>query len=85
MRAKMSSFAGGASEGRITSPMQATVVKVLVEVGQSVVAGDLVCVLEAMKMEQPIAASIDGIVDSIGVAPGDSVSGGHLLAVISAP
>ena len=84
-RATTSSSVGGASEGRITSPMQATVVKVLVEVGQSVVAGDLVCVLEAMKMEQPIAASIDGIVESIGVAPGDSVSGGHLLAVISAP
>ena len=84
-RATTSSSAGGASEGRITSPMQATVVKVLVEVGQSVVAGDLVCVLEAMKMEQPIAASIDGIVESIGVSPGDSVSGGHLLAVISAP
>ena len=84
-RATTSSSAGGASEGRITSPMQATVVKVLVEVGQSVVAGDLVCVLEAMKMEQPIAASIDGIVESIGVSPGDSVTGGHLLAVISAP
>jgi acetyl-CoA/propionyl-CoA carboxylase, biotin carboxylase, biotin carboxyl carrier protein len=83
-RAPTSSSMGGASEGRITSPMQATVVKVLVNVGQSVVAGDLVCVLEAMKMEQPIAASIDGIVESIGVAPGDSVSGGHLLAVISA-
>ena len=84
-RATTSSSAGGASEGRITSPMQATVVKVLVEVGQKVVAGDLICVLEAMKMEQPIATSVDGNVESIGVSPGDTVSGGHLLAEISAP
>ena len=74
---------GGPSEGRITSPMQATVVKVLVKPGSTVVAGDLICVLEAMKMEQPIMAPIDGTVETVGVSPGDSVSGGHLLAVIS--
>ena len=83
-RAVTGSSAAGASEGRITSPMQATVVKLLVEPGTAVVAGDLVCVLEAMKMEQPIMAPIDGIVESIGVAPGDSVSGGHQIAVIAA-
>ena len=82
-RAVTGSSAAGASEGRITSPMQATVVKVLVEPGTTVVAGDLVCVLEAMKMEQPIMAPIDGTVESVGVSPGDSISGGHLLAVIA--
>jgi len=82
-RAVMGSSSGGASEGRITSPMQATVVKVLVEVGASVVAGDLICVLEAMKMEQPIMAPIDGTVESVGVSPGDAISGGHVLAVIA--
>jgi len=82
-RASSSSSVGGASEGRITCPMQATVVKVLVEPGSTVVAGDLICVLEAMKMEQPIMAPIDGTVETVGVSPGDSVSGGHLLAVIS--
>lgn len=81
-RAVTESSAAGASEGRITSPMQATVVKVLVEPGTTVVAGDLVCVLEAMKMEQPIMAPIDGTVETVGVSPGDSISGGHLLAVI---
>ena len=64
--------------------MQATVVKVLVDVGQSVVAGDLVCVLEAMKMEQPIATPLSGTVEAVGVSPGDSVSGGHLIAVVTA-
>jgi acetyl-CoA/propionyl-CoA carboxylase biotin carboxyl carrier protein len=82
-RAVTGSSAAGASEGRITSPMQATVVKVLVEPGTTVVAGDLVCVLEAMKMEQPIMAPIDGTVETVGVSPGDSISGGHLLAVIA--
>ena len=82
-RATTSLSAAGASEGRITSPMQATVVKVLVEPGTAVVAGDLVCVLEAMKMEQPITAPIDGTVESVGVSPGDSISGGQLLAVIA--
>lgn len=84
-RAVTGASAGGASEGRITSPMQATVVKVLVEPGSTVVAGDLICVLEAMKMEQPIMAPMDGTVETVGVSPGDSVSGGHLLAVVTNP
>ncbi|MDA9786823.1 ATP-grasp domain-containing protein [Pontimonas sp.] len=82
-RAVTGTSISGASEGRVTSPMQATVVKVLVEAGTSVVAGDLICVLEAMKMEQPITAPIDGTVESVGVSAGDSISGGHLLAVIA--
>jgi acetyl-CoA/propionyl-CoA carboxylase biotin carboxyl carrier protein len=73
----------GSSEGTISSPMQATVVKVLVEPGHSVVAGDLVCVLEAMKMEQPISAPRDGTIESVSVRPGDSVSGGQVLAIIA--
>ena len=75
--------AGAGSEGTIASPMQATVVKIMVEQGASVVAGDILCVLEAMKMEQPIMAPKDGVVESINVRVGDSVSGGHLLAVVT--
>ena len=73
----------GSAEGTISSPMQATVVKVLVSPGDSVVAGDLVCVLEAMKMEQPIMAPKDGTVESVGVNVGDSITGGHIIAVVS--
>ena len=73
----------GSAEGTISSPMQATVVKVLVSPGDSVVAGDLICVLEAMKMEQPIMASKDGTVESVGVNVGDSITGGHIIAVVS--
>jgi len=73
----------GSTEGTISSPMQATVVKVLVSPGDSVVAGDLICVLEAMKMEQPIMAPKDGTVESVGVNVGDSITGGHIIAVVS--
>jgi acetyl-CoA/propionyl-CoA carboxylase biotin carboxyl carrier protein len=73
----------GGTEGTISSPMQATVVKVLVSAGDSVVAGDLICVLEAMKMEQPIMAPKDGTVESVGVNVGDSITGGHIIAVVS--
>jgi len=42
-----------------------------------------VCVLEAMKMEQPIMASKDGVVEAVHVKVGDSVSGGHVLVVVT--
>ncbi|WES66225.1 biotin carboxylase N-terminal domain-containing protein [Microbacter sp. GSS18] len=73
----------GASGDAVKSPMQATVVKIAVDEGQQVVKGDLVVVLEAMKMEQPIQAHKDGVVGAIGAAAGTTVSAGHLLLTIS--
>ncbi|MDN3309962.1 biotin carboxylase N-terminal domain-containing protein [Microbacterium oryzae] len=73
----------GASGDALTSPMQATVVKVAVEEGQQVVKGDLVVVLEAMKMEQPLHAHKDGTIGSIDAAPGTTVGAGHQLLVIA--
>jgi len=73
----------GATGDAVTSPMQATVVKVAVEEGQQVVKGDLVVVLEAMKMEQPIQAHKDGTVGAIDAAPGTTVPSGHALLTIS--
>jgi acetyl-CoA/propionyl-CoA carboxylase biotin carboxyl carrier protein len=67
----------------VKSPMQATIIKVAVEEGQQVVKGDLVVVLEAMKMEQPIHAHKDGTVGSINATPGETVSSGHQLMTIS--
>jgi len=64
-------------------PMQGTIVKVLVEVGQEVEAGATVCVLEAMKMENNIAADKSGTVTEIKVAPGDSVGSGDVVVVIA--
>ena len=71
-----------ATGSQVTSPMQATVVKLAVEEGQSVVKGDLVLVLEAMKMEQPVAAHRDGVVSGISATVGQTVSSGHVLLSI---
>ncbi|WP_100814123.1 acetyl/propionyl/methylcrotonyl-CoA carboxylase subunit alpha [Microbacterium lacus] len=73
----------GASGNAVKAPMQATIVKLAVEDGQQVVKGDLVVVLEAMKMEQPIQAHKDGVVGGIDANPGTTVSAGHQLLTIS--
>jgi acetyl-CoA/propionyl-CoA carboxylase biotin carboxyl carrier protein len=54
----------------------------MVGAGATVIKGDTLCVLEAMKMEQPIIAHRDGTVIAVGVAVGDSVSGGQTLLTI---
>ena len=73
----------GASGDAVKAPMQATIVKVAVEEGQAVVKGDLVVVLEAMKMEQPIQAHKDGVIGAINATPGTTVAAGHQLLTIS--
>ncbi|MEC5183113.1 acetyl-CoA/propionyl-CoA carboxylase biotin carboxyl carrier protein [Cryobacterium sp. MP_3.1] len=66
----------------VKAPMQATIVKILVTEGDTVVKGDLLLVLEAMKMEQPLTAHKDGVVGVIGAAVGSTVSSGHLLMTV---
>ena len=66
----------------MTVPMQGTIVKVLVAVGDAVEAGQGVCVLEAMKMENNITADKAGTVTEIKVAPGHSVGAGDVVVVI---
>jgi acetyl-CoA/propionyl-CoA carboxylase biotin carboxyl carrier protein len=68
--------------GRVTVPMQGTIVKVLVEVGQQVEAGQTVVVLEAMKMENNVNADKSGTVSEVRVQPGQSVGGGDVVVVI---
>ena len=82
-RSHASAANSGASGDAVASPMQATVVKIAVEEGQQVVKGDLVVVLEAMKMEQPLQAHKDGVVGNINAEPGTTVSSGHQLLTIS--
>ncbi|HUF97933.1 MAG TPA: acetyl-CoA carboxylase biotin carboxylase subunit, partial [Ilumatobacter sp.] len=74
-----SSGGGGAGNGKIAVPMQGTIVKVLVEVGQAVESGQGVVVLEAMKMENQINADIAGTVAEIKVATGDTVGSGDVV------
>jgi len=73
---------GGAGSGHVEVPMQGTIVKVLVEVGQQVEAGQAVVVLEAMKMENQITAEKAGTVTEIKVAAGDTVGAGDVVVVI---
>jgi acetyl-CoA/propionyl-CoA carboxylase biotin carboxyl carrier protein len=73
---------GAAGSGDVTVPMQGTIVKVLVEVGQAVEVGAGIVVLEAMKMENQIAAEKAGTVKEIKVSPGQTVGGGDVVAVI---
>jgi acetyl-CoA/propionyl-CoA carboxylase, biotin carboxylase, biotin carboxyl carrier protein len=67
----------------VKAPMQATIVKLAVKEGDKVVKGDLILVLEAMKMEQPIAAHKDGTITGINAEVGTTVSSGHLLLNIA--
>ena len=76
-RAKQASAAGAAGDG-LPSPMQGTVVKIAVTEGQSVEAGDLVIVLEAMKMEQPLNAHKSGVIKNLKAVVGETVSSGSI-------
>ena len=69
--------------GDVVAPMQGTIVKVLVEVGQEVKPGDAVVVLEAMKMENQLQADKAGTVKAINVQAGDKVGAGDVLVIIA--
>jgi acetyl-CoA/propionyl-CoA carboxylase biotin carboxyl carrier protein len=68
--------------GEIRAPMQGTILKVLVEKGQEIRAGEVVCILEAMKMENHIASTRDGEVTDLPIRAGQVVDTGQTLAVI---
>jgi acetyl-CoA/propionyl-CoA carboxylase biotin carboxyl carrier protein len=71
--------AGGAGGDALVSPMQGTIVKIVAAEGQQVSAGDTIVVLEAMKMEQPLAAHKDGVVGDLEVQVGQTVSAGAVI------
>ncbi len=68
--------------GLVTAPMQGTIVKVNTEAGNSINAGEPICVLEAMKMENEVRSPIEGEVVDLRVRPGDTVSSGQVIAII---
>ena len=72
----------GSGSGQVTVPMQGTIVKILVAVGDVVEVGQTICLLEAMKMENAVAAEKDGVIKEIKVSAGDSVGAGDVVAVI---
>lgn len=84
-KSKKRSRSGGpaaATGNALTSPMQGTIVKVAVANGDVVSEGDLVVVLEAMKMEQPLTAHRSGIVIGLEASSGETVSAGAIIAMI---
>lgn len=75
-------MAGGSGGSALSSPMQGTVVKIAVEEGASVQVGDLIIVLEAMKMEQPLMAHKSGVISNLSAVIGATVSSGTILCEI---
>ena len=67
----------------VSAPMPGTILDVKVSVGQSVKKGDVICVLEAMKMENEIPAPKDGVIASINVQKGASVAANDTLATLN--
>ena len=82
-RAERRRTARGAADEEVVSPMQGTVIAVKVAVGDEVTAGQVVCVVEAMKMENEIVAHRDGVVSALGVAAGQPVRHGDLICVVA--
>jgi acetyl-CoA/propionyl-CoA carboxylase biotin carboxyl carrier protein len=81
-RRERKSGGGGGAPGELVSPIQGTVLKVAVEQGTEVEEGALICVVEAMKMENEITAPTAGTVAQLGVSEGGSVATGDTIAVI---
>jgi acetyl-CoA/propionyl-CoA carboxylase biotin carboxyl carrier protein len=77
-----SASAAGSGSGEVSVPMQGTIVKVLVAVGDTVEVGQTICLLEAMKMENAVAAEKAGVIKEVRVGAGDSVGAGDIVAVI---
>ena len=73
------------AEGSLLAPMPAAVTQVAVEAGQAVQKGDVIVVLEAMKMQHTITAPADGVVAELDVSVGQQVESGAVLAVIDTP
>ena len=74
--------ANGTAGGAVVSPLQGTVLRVDVEKGQEVEAGAVVCVIEAMKMENEITAPVSGKVEELSVSAGAAITTGDAIAVI---
>ena len=74
----------GEATGAVASPMQGTVLSVAVAVGSEIQAGELICVVEAMKMENELVAHRDGVIAELHVAPGQQVALGDVVCVIDA-
>ncbi len=74
---------GAQGATKVTAPMPGTILNIKVSAGQSVKKGDVICVLEAMKMENDIPAPCDGVVASVNVQKGANVSANDVIATLN--
>ena len=74
---------GAQGATKVTAPMPGTILNIKVSAGQSVKKGDVICVLEAMKMENDIPAPCDGVIASVNVQKGANVSANDVIATIN--
>ena len=81
--APAASASAAAGANKVIAPMPGTILDVKVSAGQSVKKGDVICVLEAMKMENDIPAPCDGVVVSVNVQKGASVSANDVIATLN--
>ena len=77
-------MSAGSHGGRLTSPLPGRVVSVAVKVGEPVLAGQILMVIEAMKMEHPITAPTAGTIDAVNFSEGDQVDEGLELLALTA-
>ena len=80
---KAAAPAGNQGANNVTAPMPGTILDVKVSAGQAVKKGDVICVLEAMKMENDIPAPCDGVIASVNVQKGASVAANDVLATLN--
>jgi acetyl-CoA/propionyl-CoA carboxylase biotin carboxyl carrier protein len=73
---------GGAGSDAVVSPMQGTVLQVKISEGDAVAVGDVICIVEAMKMENEVTAHRAGTVVDVAVAPGQPVTAGQTICVL---
>jgi acetyl-CoA/propionyl-CoA/long-chain acyl-CoA carboxylase, biotin carboxylase, biotin carboxyl carrier protein len=82
-RDRVATARGAGGTGAVVSPMQGTVLDVKVADGDTVAVGDVICIVEAMKMENEVAAHAAGVVSDLAIAVGDAVSAGQTICTIA--
>jgi acetyl-CoA/propionyl-CoA carboxylase biotin carboxyl carrier protein len=84
-RERVAGGAHGAAKDAVTTPMQGTVLAVEVGEGDEVRPGQVICVVEAMKMENEITAHSAGVISGLSIAPGDAVATGQVICLVVPP
>jgi len=74
---------GRTATGTVKAPMPGTILSISVEAGDAVAGGQVLCMLEAMKMENEVRAVADGVIESVEITTGDQISAGQIMFVLA--